>query len=209
MKTLSFETREQWMQARMGKVTGSRAADIMPKTRGTGKRIGFYEVVAERLAVSEADFEGYVPNETPMARGTRLQKFAVERFKKETGKDVDEKLVLWMREDNEGIAVSPDGVIGEDAAIETKCLASARHIEAYLNQAIPDDYEHQTLQYFVTNEKLQTLYVVFYDPRIPAKDFFYMTLHRADVQAKAEVSLKLQLQELKEVDEVVAKLTNF
>lgn len=208
MKTVGFETREQWLAARKGKITGTRLKEIVVK-RGTGKKLGYYELIAERLSVDESTFDGYVPNETPIDRGTRLEKPAIDRFRKETGKDVNDSLVLWMRDDNESIAISPDGFIGETEAVETKCLASARHIEAYLTNAVPDEYEFQKLQYFIVNDKLETLYFCFYDPRIPNKDFFYITISRASVQADIDTYLEYQRKELAEVDEVVAKLSGF
>jgi hypothetical protein len=48
-----------------------------------------------------------------MDRGKRLEDEAIERFAKETGKKVNTDLVLWMRDDDENIAVSPDGSIGK------------------------------------------------------------------------------------------------
>lgn len=208
MLVTKFENREQWLQARNGKITGTRLKDIIVK-RGTEKKIGFYELVAERLAVSEEDFDGYIPNETPMDRGTRLQKFAVDRFVRETKKKVDDSLVIWSREDNPSIAISPDGTIGKTEALETKCLSSARHIEAYLTNEVPPEYEYQKIQYFIVNDKLKTLHFAFYDPRIPAKDFFVITIHRKDVEEQIKFCLDYQISTLKEVDEVVNKLTNF
>lgn len=173
------------------------------------KKLGFYELVAQRLSVKEDEFDGYIPNETPMDRGTRLQKKAIEKFTETTGKKVDDKLTLWTREDNESIAISPDGSVGETEAVETKCLASARHIQAYLTNQIPEEYEFQKLQYFIVNEKLETLYFCFYDPRIPCKDFFYIKVERKDCEADIQTYLDYQIRELKVVDEIVAKLTNF
>ncbi len=208
MKTVHFESRDQWMLARQGKITGTRLKDIIVK-RGTEKKIGFYELIAERLMVSEEDFDGYVPNETPMDRGTRLQKQAIERFTKESGKKVQDELVMWVREDNTSIAISPDGVIGKNEALETKCLSAANHIKAFLTNEVPDDYIYQTRQYFIVNDKLKTLYLAFYDPRIPCKDFFYLTIERKDVEKECAELLAYQIKELQEVDEIVAKLTNF
>ena len=124
MITTKFETKEEWMLARKGKITGSRLKDIIVK-RGTGQKLGFYELIAERLAVAP-------DTESPMERGTRLEPEAIERFEKETGKKVDASLVIWSREDNENIALSPDGSIGETEAVECKCLSSSRHLEAWL-----------------------------------------------------------------------------
>jgi predicted phage-related endonuclease len=174
------------------------------------KKTGFYQLIAERLMVSEEDFEGYVPNETPMDRGTRLQRPAIDHFTTDTGKKVDDSLVLWMRSDNNSIAVSPDGtVIGEPAAVEAKCLSAAHHVEAYLTKEVPEDYKYQVRQYFVVNDKLETLYFLFYDPRMPAIQFFYLTIKREDIEESVRKLLAYQLRELAEVDDIVAKLTNF
>jgi len=173
------------------------------------KKIGYYELIAERLAVSENEFDGYVPNETPMDRGTRLQKYAIERFRNESGKKVNEDLVIWSSDINDDITISPDGVISDTEAVETKCLSSAKHIEAYLTNKIPDEYEYQKLQYFIVNENLQKLYFVFYDPRIPAKDFFFIEINRKDIELDIEKYKMYQVNIIKEVNEVVNQLINF
>lgn len=202
MKITTYEDRDAWMLARRGKITGSRLKDIVVK-RGTGKKIGFYELIAERLGIP-AD------GENPMDRGTRLEEEAVARFVSETGKEVDTSLVIWSRDDNDSIALSPDAsVIGEEGAVEAKCLASARHIEAFLTQTIPVEYDFQKLQYFIVNEKLQKLYFTFYDPRLLAKPFFIIEVNRADVQAEVTEYLAYQRDVLTEVDDIVNKLSNF
>lgn len=213
MKITPFDNRDQWLLARQGKITGTRLKDIVVK-RGIEEKIGFYELIAERLAVSEVDFDGYVPNETPMDRGTRLQKYAIEKLSKAIKKKVDDHLVLWTRDDNDSIAISPDGVIvdlknPDTQAVETKCLASARHIEAWITKGIPEEYHYQKIQYFIVNDKLQRLYFCFYDPRIPCKDFFYLIVDRKDVQAEVDQYLAYQKEKLAKVNEIVGKLSNF
>jgi hypothetical protein len=174
------------------------------------KKMGYYQLIADRLTVSEEEFEGYVPNETPMDRGTRLQARAVEVFEGATGKKVDQSLVMWCRDDNESIAISPDGqVIGEHGALETKCLSSAKHVKAYLEKEIPDEYLFQRLQYFIVNDDLQTLYFAFYDPRMPTIEFFFIEVRREDVQAEIDQYLDIQRKTLAQVDAVVAELTGF
>lgn len=201
MQQLSFDNRDAWLAARRGKITGSRLKDIVVK-RGTGKKIGYYELIAERLGIP-AD------GEDSMERGTRLEPEAIALFEQETGKKVDTSLVIWTRDDNDSIAISPDGFIGKTEAVEAKCLSSARHIEAYLTQEVPDEYEYQKLQYFVVNDKLKTLYFCFYDPRLLAKPFFYLTINRKDVQEQVDSILEYQRTTLAEVDEIVNKLTDF
>lgn len=198
MKTLSFETQEEWFEARRGRITGSK--DLVVK-RGTGKKMGFYEIIAERIGLPADE-------EAPMERGSRLEKEAAERFEKETGKKVDTSLVMWVRDEDESIAISPDAVVvDEPEAVEFKCLSSARHIQAWHTKSIPSDYEYQKLQYFAVNDDLKKLHFVFYDPRIPSIGFFVIEVNREDVQEEVDAYLEYQRRELKEINDIVNQLT--
>lgn len=201
-----FESREEWMNWRLGKITGSRLKDILPGRNGEVKK-GRWEMVAERLIGSAALAE----DEKPMDRGTRLEPEALERFAKETGKKLDTSLISWAREDDESIAISPDAVIGNKEAVEVKCLNAASHIEARVTNRIPKNtagYEEQADQYFCVNDKLKTLYFVFYDPRFPSGlDFFYLTIHRKDREEQIASYLSEQREALKWVRDTVNKLT--
>lgn len=211
MKTLTFGSKTEWLAARHGRITGSRLKDIVVK-RGTGKKIGFFEVIAELLMTNESDG---LP-ETPMERGIRLEPEAMAAFEEHTGREVDKSLVLWVRDDDEGIAVSPDGFIGDTEAVECKCLSSARHIEAYVNrfiwgkpdfESVPDEYQMQVVQYFIVNESLKTLYMVFFDPRVTQKEYFFLTVGREAVEQEIAGYLEYQRSSLKEIAEIVEKIT--
>jgi predicted phage-related endonuclease len=96
---------------------------------------------------------------------------------------------------------------GEDSAVEVKCLNSASHIEAYLTQEVPKEYEFQILQYFIVNEKLQKVYMVFYDPDLSVKQFFFIEITRESVQEDIDKYLEYQMQTLAEVNEIVTRLS--
>ena len=197
MLTKIFDTEEEWMAARLGKITGSRLGAIVVK-KGTGKKIEFYQLLAEKLGATEDD-------ENAMSRGHRLEEEAMEKFVVDTKKEVQMGNILWMREDDNNIASSPDGVIGETEAVEIKCLKSARHLEALLTQEVPSEFEMQALQYFTVNEKLETLYMVFYDPRLPVKQYFYLVVKRN--QEEVEAMLEYQRKTLEEINALVINLT--
>jgi hypothetical protein len=118
--------------------------------------------------------------------------------------------VLICRDDNEDIAYSPDGFIGKTETItetiEAKCLNSASHIEALLTGKIPNEYEEQTIQPFIVNDKLKKLHFVFYDPRMP-KDFFYFTINRKDVKDKVQEYFEIEKQALVEIAKIEKQLT--
>jgi len=197
MITKSFLCEEEWLETRLGKITGSKR--IRPK-KGVKPLIGYYQLISDKLALPPTE-------ERAMDRGNRLEEEAALRFSKETGKKVDTSLVLWMREDNENIAYSPDAMVGSSEVLEIKCLNSAAHIEALLTNKIPTEYKDQVLQAFVVNDKLKTLYFVFYDPRLSVKDFFFITIQRKEIQEDVEKYLEFQRKTLEEVSEIVNQLS--
>jgi len=193
----NFENEEEWLEFRKGKITGSKK--IKP-SRGNNKLIGFYKLIADKLALP-------IGEDNPMERGKELEAEAIEEFAKIIGEKVDNNLVIWLRDDNANIALSPDGIISDEEAVEVKCLLSARHIEAFLKQEIPSKYKEQVLQYFVVNEKLQKLYFVFYNPKFMVHQLFYITILRETIKTEVESYLEFQRKTLEEVNEIVNKLS--
>lgn len=195
-----FDNEEEWLDARRGKLTGTKAEAAAVK-RGGGKRIGYYEIIAEKLA-EKAD------GENPMERGHRLEAESMERLSKDLKKKVDTSLCLWKRDDNPNIAYSPDGIISNHEAAESKSLSSARHIEAYLTKTIPDDFYYQKLQAFIVNDDLRKLHFCFYDPRMGfGLDFFYITVNREDIQNEIEEHFAQEVATLAEIDEIITRLS--
>lgn len=200
MQVRKFESKEEWLDARRGKITGSRLKDIVVK-RGTGEKLGFYEIIAERLATTPED-------ENAMERGTRLEEEAIQKFSEKTGLKVDTQLVIWEREDNQGIAISPDGFIGGYEAVEVKCLSSARHIEAKLTGQYPKDYHEQILQYFIVNDNLQKLHFVMYDPRMPQNlQLITFVISRDEVKNEIEELKEYQKLKLEQIEKIINELT--
>lgn len=202
MLVREFQTQEEWQQFRNTRITGSKVGGLISK-RGGGYKKGFYELLAERLAIPEEQ-------ENPMDRGNRLEDVALQRFAKETGKKVSNDLIVWIREDNEHICISPDGVIEgtrNTEAAEVKCLNSASHLEAWVKKIIPSEYYDQAVQYFVVNDKLKVLYFIFYDPRIPKKDFFYLTITRKYVEADVKKYLEEEREMLEELDRLAEEIS--
>jgi predicted phage-related endonuclease len=203
MQIKSYEDEASWLTDRNGKITGTKLKDIISLRKMEGKKKGFYQIIAEKVLVPEEGMEN------PMERGKRLEGEAIARFETATKKKVDNSLVMWISDDNEDMAISPDGMIGKTEAVEVKCVNPASHIEAWLTQQIPSEYEFQVLQYFIINEKLKTLYFAFFDPRIPAKDFFYLTVERETLAEDIEKYKAIEIETLKEIEKIVKTLTKF
>lgn len=201
MKIISFDDQQDWLDFRVGKITGSKLKDIIAK-RNTGEdKMGFYELIAERLALPP-------DGENPMDRGHRLEELAIKEFTETTGTEVITDLVVWVRDDNENIASSPDAYT-EDLiqAVEVKCLKAAVHIKAYLTKEIPSEYEDQAIQYFVVNDKLEQLHFAFYNPLLSVASFFIITLDREKYKEKIEKYRIAQVNMLDRVEAIVKSLT--
>lgn len=194
---ISFATEEEWMESRAGKITGTRAGNLVMK-RGVGYKMGFWEMLAERVAIPPT-------SENVMDRGKRLEKIAIDRFVEKTKKKVNTDLVIMCRSDYPDIAYSPDGFIGATEDVEVKCLSSARHLETYFLKEIPSEYYDQIMQGFVVNDSLKKRYMVFYDPRCPV-DMFYLEILRTNYKEEIKEMLKTQisiLEEVKKLEEII------
>jgi hypothetical protein len=208
MKTLKFESREAWLNGRLGLITGSEVRKTVT-LRGDGIKSGVYrrayESIAGAAAINEED------DERAMDRGIRLEPEAIARFEKETGKKVDSSLVLWVSDEDPRMGVSPDGFIGKTIALEVKCLSGAKHVEALDTRKIPENtggYEEQVIQYFIVNEKLRTLYFVLYNPTLPAPlDYLCLTFTRKEMQPEIDRILGAERRAVAQVRRIVNELT--
>lgn len=196
---------EEWKELRKGKITGTKLNGILSK-RSNDKKIGFYELIAEKIATEPDD-------ENQMDRGTRLETEAKVKAEEVLKKVIHDDVALCVSDDNEGIASSPDFLIANPVgsenyteAGEIKCLSSARHLQAYFEKKIPSEYFEQIVQYFIVNDVLERLYFCFYDPRVTILPFHYIVVERKEVEENIKYLKELQLETLKEIDKMILEL---
>ncbi len=210
MKSVEYESREAWLNARLGKITGSALKETVNLRDGATKA-GVWRTAAESIIGSAAIAEDDLSSTQVMQRGHDLEPVAIARFEKETGKKVKRGYILWERDDDSRMAVSPDGMIGKTAAIEVKCLLSPKHLEALYTKAIPKNtggYEEQAAQYFIVHEKLTKLFYAFYHPDFPdGLDFFYLTFTRADMQEDIDMLMAAERSAVAKIREIVNAVT--
>lgn len=201
MKIQKFNDESSWLSARRTKITGTRLKDIVV-LRGSSEKKGFYELIAERLAENRED------GEDKMQRGKDLEPTAVELCEKELGLKFIKDLVIWSREDNESIAISPDAYTEDlKVAVEVKCLSSADHIKAVILNEYPDEYKFQIYQYFIVNEDLEVLHFVMYDPSLTVKQYIRFEVRREDIKEQIKEYREYEELKLKQVNEIVTKLS--
>lgn len=138
----------------------------------------FYELLSERLSVDDG------LEESALDRGERLESEAVEAFEKATGK-ITEQVGFLTSDDTDQVGLSPDRLIDNNGkyteAVEVKCLSSANHVKAWVDNEIPKDYYPQVVQYFIVNNDLEKLYFVLYDPRVTTHPLHIIEVDREKI----------------------------
>ena len=157
---------EEWFQARLGKVTASRVADVIAKTKtgySASRENYMAQLVVERLTNTQA--ESFT--NAAMQWGTDQEPFARAAYELKMGVMVDETGLV----DHPTIPMagaSPDGLVGEDGLVEIKCPKTATHIDTLLTQTVPAKYITQ-MQFQMACTGRQWCDFVSFDPRMPQK----------------------------------------
>jgi putative phage-type endonuclease len=155
---------EEWHAQRLGKVTASRIADMLAKTKsGWGASRANYaaELVCERL--TGARTEGYT--NAAMLFGTENEPLARAAYEFRYDCTVDlAGFVDHPRVEMSG--ASPDGLIGDDGLLEIKVPNTATHIATLLGGTIPEKYELQMGWQLACTQRKWCDFVSF-DPRLP------------------------------------------
>lgn len=196
-----------WLEARKGKITGSKAYDIMPKYRGAGDKSGFFKLIAERLATYEdvVDFR---------ERGHSLEDEAVAEFEKQFNTETTQ-VGMVVSDFDEDIALSPDRLIKNKDGVfteglEIKCLSSELHVEAVMTEQIPgrdaQKYKHQVLHYFVVVDTLETVWLAFYDPRLSVHQLYVLEFSRKDYEEEIAALKEHEIATMERVREALTKL---
>jgi putative phage-type endonuclease len=154
----------EWFSIRCGKVTASRVADVVAKTKsGWGASRANYaaELIAERLTGTPA--EGFTS--AAMQWGTDQEPAA--RMAYEFMYDVNVEQVGFVGHPGlKDAGASPDGLVGEIGMVEIKCPNTATHIDTLINQKVPAKYITQMMWQMACTGRLWCDFVS-YDPRLP------------------------------------------
>jgi putative phage-type endonuclease len=128
----------EWFAARVGKLTASRMADVMAKTKSgpaASRKNYMMELICEKLSGESVDFY----KNAAMQRGTDLEPIARGAYEASKGLFVKEE-GLVDHPTIIGLAASPDGLVGDDGLIEIKCPNTATHLEFLKTSKIPSKY---------------------------------------------------------------------
>ncbi|MAH32246.1 MAG: exonuclease [Marinobacter sp.] len=191
----------EWFSARAGKVTASRIADVMAKTKtgwGAGRANYAAQLVAERLTGITA--ESY--SNAAMQWGTDTEPQARSMYELETGAAVVEVGFI----DHPTLAMSgasPDGLVGVEGLVEIKCPNTATHIETLRGAPIADKYIKQ-MQWQMACTDRQWCDFASFDPRLPDE----MQLHVRRVMRDDTLITEIEAAVSDFLDEVAATIAD-
>jgi putative phage-type endonuclease len=193
---------EEWFSARLGKVTASRVADVVAKTKSgySASRANYMaQLVVERMTNKQA--ESY--SNAAMEWGTEQEPLARAAYEAEVGVLVDE-VGMIDHPTVEMSGASPDGLVGEDGLVEIKCPTTATHIDTLMGEEAPKKYYDQ-MQWQMACTGRKWCDFVSFDPRMPeGLQLFVKRVERNDeyiAMLESEVATFLQ-----EVSDKVNKL---
>lgn len=194
----------EWFAQRLGRVTASRVADVVAKTKSgpSASRTSYMtELALERI--TGARQEGFT--NAAMAWGTDNEPLARAAYEALTGELVEEVSMITHPTILMSGA-SPDGLVGKHGLLETKCPNSATHMDTLMSEKPQGKYITQMMWQMSCTQRNWCDFASF-DPRFPQHlQLFTVRVMRDDVLIKSlenEVSLFLE-----ELDAMVTKLNN-
>jgi len=190
---------EAWHNARCGRVTASRVADIIAKTKtgASASRENYLaQLVCERMTGKPA--ESY--SNAAMLHGTDTEPFARAAYEARMDLLVTEVGFIdhpWITMSG----ASPDGLANE-GMVEIKCPNTATHIDTLLSQTVPAKYITQMMWQMACADRPWCDFVSF-DPRLPERHQLFIKrinydpemvnmLENSVIQFLGDVNLKIQ-----------------
>lgn len=194
---------EEWFSARLGKVTASRVADVIARTKSgpAATRANYMaELVAERLTGAR----GETFTNAAMQWGTDNEAEARMAYEFRTDATV-EQVGFVLHPTIEMAGASPDGLVLADGLVEIKCPQTATHIETLLTGSIPGKYETQMLWQMACTGRVWCDFASF-DPRLPEE--MRLFVKRFDRDDKRIAEMEEQVREfLFDLDTTVRRLS--
>lgn len=194
----------EWLQMRVGMVTGSRVADVMAVLKrkegeSAARRNYRFDVAIEMLTGRKVD--SYVS--PAMEWGTENEPVAREAYQMAYDMEV-EPVGFAIHDDIPRFGASPDALIGTDGLLEIKCPNTSTHIEYLFAGVVPDEYRPQMLAEMACTNR-QWVDFVSFDPRLPKKLQLFVRRFPRDEAKIAEME-KAVVQFISEVDAMLVRL---
>ncbi len=208
--TNPLQGNDAWKAARLGYLTASAVADILPsfKKDKAGKVTKTYKaetrrrrmgkILAERVRMKPLDDR----KTASMEWGTEHEDDARTAYWIKTG-EVPELAGFIRHPDVPFLGASPDGLIGDDGLIEIKCPDPDTHMMYLMDGVPPEKYRPQMLLQLIVTGR-QWCDFVSYDP--DAGDLSTFIVRFEPTEEERQLVLEECKKFLKEVDDVLNRL---
>lgn len=169
---------EAWKLLKVGKVSASRMADLLAKTKSgaSASRAKYMaQLLCERMTGQPTEFF----TTAAMQRGTEIEPVARAAYEAENLTSVEQ--VAWVEHPTIPMAgCSPDGLVGEHGLIEIKCKEIHNHLDSILNDKIDPDHQTQMMWQMACTGRQWCDYVCFDDRAPEGLQLFVKRLERND-----------------------------
>jgi putative phage-type endonuclease len=191
----------EWFAARLGKVTASKIADVIAKTK-TGYSASRENYMAQLVCERMTGMQGEMYSNAAMQWGTDQEPLARAAY--ETVKNILVNETGFVIHPNISEAgASPDGLVGDDGLIEIKAPQTNTHIETILSNKVPSKYITQ-MQWQMACTQRQWCDFVSFDPRMP--EGLQLFIKRVDFDSIYVKMLEIEVREF--LDELETKIKN-
>lgn len=194
----------EWFAARLGKVTASRVADVIAKTKtgySTSRENYLVELALERITGQRQECF----TNAAMQWGTDNEPLARAAYEAHTGALVEEVgLIIHPAIDQAG--ASPDGLVDDDGLLEIKCPNSATHVQTLRSGKPAGKYITQ-MSWQMACTGRQWCDFVSFDPRMPQGLQLFATRIKRDDKLVLELETEVKAF-IKELDAMVDELSN-
>jgi len=185
---------DEWMKWRTASIGGSSITYVLGK--GKGRKDLMYKLAAETLTGKKED--SY--SNANMLRGIEYEPEARNYYEIVTGHEVEQ--VALIKSDIPGIHVSPDGLVGDDGAVEIKTRLPHVFVEKKDTGKIEIGYSRQC-QYTLWIAERQWIDFINYCPEMPDP----MTIQRLERDEKIIKEIRIEVRLfLDELDELVERM---
>lgn len=177
----------EWLALRLGKVTGSKVADLMKRNKD-GKFAASRKDYAFDLALERITGESQGPdlsNVKWVQDGKEREPEARELYSFMTGLET-QQIGFATHDVVEMFGASPDSLVGDDGCLEIKCPKAKTHLEYILGNVAPDDYIPQMDAELACTGRAWCDFVS-YHPAFPAQSKLFVVRYFRDEKRIAEL----------------------
>lgn len=169
---------KEWLQARLGKVTGTRMKDVLKADN--------LALIDELISEIECESSEESFQSKDMERGKEQEGLARVIYCQVHDVAINE-VGFCLSDKYDFVALSPDGFTPcRKGAIEIKCPSTKTHIKYIRQGKLPSEYKPQVLTYFIVNEELEWLDFISFDDRFEAKQYFEVRVTREELAQDIE-----------------------